>query len=147
MPAPTVTFYTLLAMSLVVVPAYFLSTFFSPTLAIPNNVASSAWSAVFALTLVTFLSRITLFVGVKHLGGMQTAILGLGELLVTLVMAHLILGEHFSMTQWIGMGLLVIALLMVRMEKTQTRHASTGGWLSWLRPPNLPSELPWQPRD
>jgi drug/metabolite transporter (DMT)-like permease len=147
MPAPTVTFYTLLAMSLVVVPAYFLSTFLSPASAIPNNVASSAWSAVFALTLVTFLSRITLFVGVKHLGGMQTAILGLGELLVTLVMALLILGEHFNLTQWVGMGLLVIALLMVRMEKTQARHASAGGWLSWLRPPNLPAELPWQPHD
>jgi drug/metabolite transporter (DMT)-like permease len=147
MPAPTVTFFTLLAMSLVVVPAYFLSTFFSPASAIPNNASSSAWSAVFALTLVTFLSRITLFVGVKHLGGMQTAILGLGELLVTLVFAHLLLGEHFSPMQWIGMVLLVVALLMVRMEKGPNHRASAGGWLSWLRPPNIPKDLPWQPHD
>ena len=40
------------------------------------------------LTLVTFFSRLTLFLGVKHLGGMQTALLGLGELLVTLICAR-----------------------------------------------------------
>ena len=147
MPAPTVTLYTLLAMSVVVVPAYLISTFYSPMAVIPNNVPSTAWSAVFALTLVTFLSRITLFVGVKHLGGMQTAILGLGELLVTLVMAHFILGEQFSLLQWVGMGFLILALLLVRMEKTQTRRAATGGWLSWLRPPGITADLPWQPHD
>jgi drug/metabolite transporter (DMT)-like permease len=147
MPAPTVTLFTLLAMSMIVVPAFFISTFFSPLAAIPSNAPSSAWSAVFALTLVTFLSRITLFVGVKHLGGMQTALLGLGELLVTLVMAHLILGEHFSLLQWVGMGLMILALLLVRLEKTQPHHAKAGGWLSWLRPPGITTELPWQPHD
>ena len=106
-----------------------------------------AWSAVMALTLVTFLSRITLFLGVKHLGGMQTAFLGLGELLVTLVMAHFVLGEHFSLMQWVGMGLLVVALLLVRKEKTHPRSSTSGGWLSWLRPPAITAGLPWQPHD
>jgi drug/metabolite transporter (DMT)-like permease len=147
MPAPTVTLYTLLAMSMVVVPAYLISTFFSPLAIIPKSAPTAAWNAVFALTLVTFFSRITLFVGVKHLGGMQTAILGLGELLVTLVMAHLMLGEHFSLMQWVGMGLLILALLLVRIEKTPIRQAAAGGWLSWLRPPGITNELPWQPHD
>jgi drug/metabolite transporter (DMT)-like permease len=147
MPAPTVTFYTLLAMSAVVVPAYLTSTLFSPLAVIPKEAPSPAWSALFALTLVTFLSRITLFVGVKHLGGMQTALLGLGELLVTLVMAHLILGETFSLMQWMGMGLLIVALLLVRLEKAPARQTTAGGWLSWLRPPSIPTELPWQPHD
>jgi drug/metabolite transporter (DMT)-like permease len=147
MPAPTVTLYTLLAMSAVVVPVYLISTIVSPLALIPNNAPSVAWGAVFALTLVTFLSRITLFVGVKHLGGMQTALLGLGELLVTLVMAHFILGEYFSLTQWIGMGILIVALLLVLMEKTQARQTTSGGWLSWLRPPGITTELSWPPHD
>ncbi len=57
---------------------------------------SRYWWPVLGLTLVTFLSRLTLFMGVKHLGGMQTALLGLGELLVTLVFAHWMLGESLS---------------------------------------------------
>jgi drug/metabolite transporter (DMT)-like permease len=147
MPAPTVTLYTLVAMSIVVVPAYLVSTLFSPELVIPSYAPTMAWSAVMALTLVTFLSRITLFLGVKHLGGMQTALLGLGELLVTLVMAHFVLGEHFSLMQWAGMGLLIVALLLVRKEKTHPRSSTPGGWLSWLRPPGITAGLPWQPHD
>jgi drug/metabolite transporter (DMT)-like permease len=41
-----------------------------------------------------------LFLGVKHLGGMQTAVLGLSELLVTIVVAQLWLGEQLNM--WHG---------------------------------------------
>lgn len=147
MPAPTVTFYTLAAMSFIVFPAYLVSTLISPQAAIPSEVPAMAWSAVMALTLVTFFSRITLFLGVKHLGGMQTALLGLGELLVALVMAHFTLGENFSLMQWAGMGLLIAALLLVSKEKTRPRSSTPGGWLSWLRPPSITTGIPWQPHD
>ena len=43
---------------------------------------------------MTLLSRVTLFLGVKHLGGLQTALLGLGELIITIFFAHLWLGRH-----------------------------------------------------
>lgn len=112
MPAPTVTLYTLFSMSLVVIPAYFLSgSTLLPAL-------DTAWGAVLGMTLVTFLSRLTLFLGVKHLGGMQTALLGLGELLVTLAFAGFWLGERLTVTQWMGAGLLMLSLLLVFSEKT-----------------------------
>jgi len=53
-PAPTVTVYTLLAMSLIVVPAYLL---FDRSLP-PEN---APWLPVFGLTAVTFFSRLLLF--------------------------------------------------------------------------------------
>ena len=98
MPAPTVTAYTLLAMSAVVVPAYF----FMGGGGIPES--PQEWLPVLGLTLVTFVSRLTLFLGVKHLGGMQTALLGLSEILITLFLAYVWLGERFSPVQWIGAG-------------------------------------------
>ncbi|HNT22955.1 MAG TPA: DMT family transporter [Anaerolineales bacterium] len=138
MPAPTVTFYTLLAMSLVVVPAFLLSGMTIPA------VPALAWNSVMGLALVTFLSRLTLFLGVKNLGGLQTALLGLSELLVTLAVSHLWLGERLSLAQWLGAGLLLFSIVLVAKEKP-TRPSSGGGksWLGWLRPPGLPRDIPW----
>lgn len=150
MPAPTVTLYTLTAMSMVVVPSYFISTLFFHAPQITFLVKSSgeqtisqplAWYAVFGLTMVTFASRLTLFLGVKHLGGLQTALLGIGELLVALVLSHLLLGERLALTQWIGAGLLLVSLFLISVEKTTPRRF-TGGWLSWLHPPGFPKDLP-----
>lgn len=152
MPAPTVTLYTLLAMSAIVVPTYLFSGNAGALIEILQH--QSALSAagtpvaltrvltpVLGLTLVTFFSRLTLFLGVKHLGGMQTALLGLSELLVTLLFSHLMLGESFSLLQWMGAGLLVISLGMVALEKTPAPQLSPGGFLSFLRPPGLPPDI------
>lgn len=137
MPAPTVTVYTLLAMSSIVVPAYLFS---GPMATFP--VGSQAWWPLLALTLVTFLSRLTLFLGVKHLGGMQTGLLGLSELLVAVVFAQVWLGERFNPQQWLGMVLLMFILVMVSFEPPLMKKKTTGGWLSWLHPPSLPADLP-----
>jgi drug/metabolite transporter (DMT)-like permease len=134
MPAPTVTVYTLLAMSAATVPALFFVTFASPP-------AAESWLALFGLTSVTFFSRLALFLGVKHLGGVQTAILGLGELLVTILFSHLMLQESLTFIQWLGIGLLVISLTLTIFDKTPKRRPTSGGWLGWLRPPGLPSDL------
>ena len=91
-PAPTVTLYTLIAMSAVVIPAYLI---FDPSL----PAAGAAWTPVAWLTLVTFCSRLTLFVGVKRLGGIQIAILGLAELLVTIVFSQIGLTERLTLLQ------------------------------------------------
>jgi drug/metabolite transporter (DMT)-like permease len=141
MPAPTVTLYTLFAMSAVVIPAYFLAG--SPAINIEPGALSTGWGAMIALTLVTFLSRLTLFLGVKNLGGLQTAILGLGELLVTILGAHLLLGESLSTYQWMGAVLLSISLLLVFQDNIRIQRPNPAeGWLRWLRPPNLPPDLP-----
>jgi drug/metabolite transporter (DMT)-like permease len=99
------------------------------------------------MTLVTFISRLSLFTGVKHLGGLQAAILGLGELLVVIVFAHLWLGEKLTMQQWIGAGILVLSLTLVAVDKPAPGEdkRSTGGWLGWLKPPGVPGDFPWTP--
>jgi len=144
-PAPTVTLYTLLAMSLVVVPAYLFS---GSVQEFSEISVSGAWGAITALTLVTFLSRLTLFTGVKHLGGLQTALLGLSELLVTLVLSQIWLQETLVWTQWIGAGLLILSMLLVGMEKKESVKKREGGLLGWLTSPHgiSPQDI-WRSRD
>lgn len=127
MPAPTVTAYTLLAMSTIVVPVYLFSDVAAP----PTGY--QIWMPILGLTLVTFLSRLTLFLGVKHLGGMQTALLGLSELLVAVFLSYLLLGERFSHSQWVGALLLALSLLMVIFETPVSHKDRLTGWLSWIR--------------
>ncbi len=140
MPPITVTFYTLLAMSVVTVPVFLLSdtgTMFE---------SSTGWGAIIGLTLVTFLSRLTLFLGVKNIGGMQTALLGLSEILVTMVLAYYWLGERLTTIQWVGALLLITSMALIGLEKAKPKR-SPGGLLSWLSPPGLPTDFPWQPHD
>lgn len=140
-PAPTVTLYTLLAMSLVVIPAFLI---FEPKL--PGQGVS--WWPVLGLTLVTFSARLMLFVGVKHIGGMQTALLGLSELLIALLFSHLWLGESLSLIQWLGVAGLAISLFLVKIDPIPPySKRQAGRWLNWIRPPNVPPDIPWGPGD
>jgi drug/metabolite transporter (DMT)-like permease len=131
MPSQTVTFYTLTAMSLIVIPAYLIFGGWEA----PGMHPDAGWWAVLGLTVVTFLSRLALFMGVKNLGGMQTALLGLFELMVTVLIASLWLGERLSPTQWIGAGLLMVVVVLVAFDKDTPRRPRLGGWLRWLTPP------------
>ena len=135
-PAPTVTVYTLLSMSAIVIPAYLI---FDRTWPADN----APWLPIIGLTLVTFFSRLTLFLGVKNIGGMQTALLGLGELIVAIVFSHILLGETLTIYQWIGTAGLFLSLLLVWFEKpTPPSHPiHTKGLLSWLQPPDFPSDF------
>ena len=144
-PAPTVTLYTLIAMTIVVLPAY--------------GIFDRQWTGfgflwwpVIGLTIATLLSRLALFFGVKHIGGMQTALLGLSELLVTILFSYIFLKENLAWTQWLGAAGLGLSLLLVRIEESRpVHHGGKGGWLSWIRPPNLPrdisADIPWGPRE
>lgn len=134
-PAPTVALYTLLSMSAIVVPAYFLFDRAWPAANIP-------WLPVAGLTLVTVFSRIALFLGVKKIGGMQTALLGLAELLIAIIFSNIWLGEEFSFLQWLGAITLGLSLTLVMLEKsTPPTHAGKTGWLSWIRAPGLPKDI------
>jgi drug/metabolite transporter (DMT)-like permease len=127
-PAPTVTLYTLIAMSVVVFPAFLI---FDRT--VPQ---AGTWWPIICLTLVTFLARLSLFFGIKHLGGMQTALLGLLELLVTLGLSIVWLQEKLTSSQWIGAAILCASTLFVYFEKgSGNRKPGRGGWLGWLTPP------------
>lgn len=141
MPAPTVTLYTLLAMSAITLPVLF----FGDTSGI--FASSAGWWPLLGLTAVTFLSRLTLFMGVKSIGGMQTAILGLSELLVTMAFAQLWLGERLTIVQWVGAILLLASLSLIGLEKPTQAKRRPGGLLSWLSHPSLPTDFPWQPHE
>lgn len=136
-PAPTVTFYTLLSMSLFVLIAWLI---FGRT--IPDQ--SAGWTPLIMMAVILFLSRITLFLGVKNLGGIQTAILGLGELLTTILLAIIWLQESLTTIQWIGAGFLLISLILAGFDKPVTTTRPAKGILSWLNPPKVPTtQINW----
>jgi drug/metabolite transporter (DMT)-like permease len=134
-PAPTVALYTLLAMSAIVIPAYLLFDRAWPA----NNVP---WWPVAGLTFVTIFSRIALFLGVKKIGGMQTALLGLAELLIAIIFSHIWLGESLSLLQWLGAAGLGFSLILVMFESSVApTYSGKTGWLSWIRAPGLPKDI------
>ena len=137
MPAPTVTLYTLIAMSTIVVPAYL----FSRHSGLPDN--NQAWWPLLGLTLMTFFSRLALFSGVKRIGGMQTALLGLSELFVAVLFSYRWLGEQLSVPQWIGAFLLITSLLLINIDKSRSWEPHASLWFSWVRPPTLNKVFPW----
>lgn len=137
-PAPTVTFYTLSAMAATVIVAYLVFDRHLPQMGTP-------WWPLAAMALITFFSRITLFLGVKNLGGMQTALLGLGELFVTVFLSTIWLGESLTILQWIGAGLLAMNLFLVSYDHLTPEKRQTTGILAWLNPPKIsPTNFPWQ---
>ncbi|OGO27166.1 MAG: hypothetical protein A2W33_09410, partial [Chloroflexi bacterium RBG_16_52_11] len=128
-PAPTVTLYTLLSMSIIVIPAYLLFDRQWPA-------QNAPWFPVIGLTLVTFFSRLFLFFGIKKIGGMQTALLGLGELLITILFSHLWLHERLTSLQWLGAFGLCLSLLLVYFENASPLpYSGKTGWLSWIHAP------------
>jgi drug/metabolite transporter (DMT)-like permease len=82
--------------------------------------------------------------GVKKIGGMQTALLGLAELFITILLGHLLLGERMSFLQWVGALGLGLSLLLVKFDKPQPQKHGATGWLSWIRAPALPKDI-WGP--
>ena len=134
-PAPTVALYTLLSMSAIVIPAYLLFDRAWPATNVP-------WMPVAGLTFVTVFSRIALFLGVKKIGGMQTALLGLAELLIAIIFSYLWLGENLTLLQWMGAVGLGFSLVLVMYENSAApTHSGKTGWLSWIRAPGLPKDL------
>jgi len=137
-PAPTVTLYTLLAMSLVTIPFFLIFDRQLP----PQGIS---WWPIVLLTLVTVTSRLTLFLGIKIIGGLQAALLGLTELFITLIISHYFLKEVLSIGQLIGAGVLGVSILMVALEKHDpAKRRPKGGWLAWIHPPEVE---PWSLQD
>ena len=134
-PAPTVALYTLLSMSAVVVPVYLIFDRAWPIGEVP-------WLPVIGLTFATVFSRIALFLGVKKIGGMQTALLGLAELLIAIIFSDIWLGENLSLLQWLGAAGLGLSLILVMYEDTNPPiYSKRTGWLSWIRAPDLPKDI------
>ena len=110
MPAQTMTLYAITSMAVVVCAANLIAGW--------SPVPSAAWQPTLGLAFVTVASRLGMFLGVKRLGSMQTALIGITEILATLVLALTLLGETLTSRQWIGAGLLIASLLLIGREPT-----------------------------
>ena len=109
MPAPTMALYALTFMGLTVLVARL----------VVGGVMSSwgpsepiGWYWLLGLTVVTALSRVTLFAGVRNLGAIPTILLNVAELGVTLLIGHLALNESFTPQQWVGVLVLLSSVLL-----------------------------------
>ncbi len=79
-------------------------------------ISTSGWSAILALGLTTSLSRMATFLSLEKLGGVQTAILSLTELAVSLTLAFIFLGDRLAWWQWIGAVLLLGGGIFARLD-------------------------------
>lgn len=78
------------------------------------SIPSMGWAAILALGLTTAVSRILMFSGLERLGGIEAALIGLMELLVSLMLAFFLLGERLTPLQWFGGLVLVLSVLIGR---------------------------------
>jgi drug/metabolite transporter (DMT)-like permease len=81
--------------------------------------STAGWEAILSLGAVMAFSRLTMFAGLKRLGGVQTALLSITELLTTLLVAFVVLGERLSVAQWVGAAILIASVVLVRRESSQ----------------------------
>jgi len=82
-------------------------------------ISGSGWEAIFGLAIVTALSRLMMFAGLQRLGGVQTALLGITELITTLLVAFVVLGERLSLAQWLGGAIIIASVLLASREKAE----------------------------
>jgi drug/metabolite transporter (DMT)-like permease len=82
-------------------------------------ISTLGWGAILSLAAVMAFSRLTMFAGLKRLGGAQTALLSITELLTTLLVAFVVLGERMSATQWVGAAILIASVVLVRRESSE----------------------------
>ncbi len=108
MPPQTVALYVLTAMTMVVVVAFIIHG--------PGDVTVGGLPPMAALAAITVFSRLMMFMGVKQLGSVQTALLGVTEILVAVFLAIIALGEQLVLRQWIGAIILIASLLLMLFE-------------------------------
>ncbi len=122
MPARTVTIYSLTTMAVIVIMARLAYGFYNPVW----SVTPQAWSAIIALGITTALARLTMFIGVKALGGLQTTTLAMTEIGATLLLAFIFLGDRLTLAQWVGVAILGASILLMRGEDRSEAGAGHG---------------------
>ena len=109
-PARSATLYIITGMAITVSVARAVSGTPLEPITLPG------WQAIVALGLTTALSRLAMFFSMERLGGVQTAILNLMEMVVSLALAMLLLREVLSWPQWIGAVLLLGGTSLARRD-------------------------------
>ena len=125
-PSRTATLYILTAMACVVGLAWALQG--EPM----EPISTAGGAAILALGLTTALSRLAMFSALQRVGGVETSLGGLLELLVSLMLAFLLLGERLTLVQWVGGVLLVVSMLLLSRDRGM-RLAEGNEPLEWKR--------------
>jgi len=124
----TVTLYSLTTMAAVVGIAYL----FQPHSTTP--ITGQGWTAIVLLAIFpTALARLLVFAGLKRLGGFQTSLLSIAEVLVAVTAAFLLLSESFTAQQWLGAILFVVSILLIGRD-TGLEVADEEAWWRSLFP-------------
>jgi len=133
-PSRTATLYILTTMAGVVCLARVLQAPLQQMAVEPitESITTLGWSAILALGLTTALSRLAMFSALQRVGGVETSLGGLLELLVSLVLAFLLLGERLVPVQWIGGMLLVVSMILMARDSGM-RLAEGNLPLEWKR--------------
>jgi drug/metabolite transporter (DMT)-like permease len=105
-----------------------------------DPISSGGWTATLLLAIFpTALARLLVFAGLRRLGGFQTSLLGLSELLVAVGVAFVLFGESFTPQQWLGAALFVGSVLLISRD-TSLQLADEDTWWQSLFPEE-PSEI------
>jgi DME family drug/metabolite transporter len=121
MPAPTMALYAMTFMGLTLgVTQLVYGYYINPAGHTPVNL--TGWGLIGGLAVVTGLSRITLFAGVKNLGGLAAILLNVAEVAVTLIAALALLGEYMSPAQWMGASVMLLSMALSYFDAHPRDH-------------------------
>ncbi len=95
-------------------------------------VTVTGWSAILALGSTTALSRLAMFSALRRVGGVEASLGSLLELVVSLMLAFLLLGERLTPVQWAGGALLVAGVVLMSRDPGM-RLAEGNVPLEWKR--------------
>ena len=110
-PARTVTFYTMLSMTLVVIGWWWYQG------AVWQAPGPRGWLAVIALAVLsTYAARLLTFGAVSRIGGGQMSLFTPVETLFAVLWSILFLGEHLSPLQWVG-GVLILTSAVLAIQR------------------------------
>ncbi len=112
-PARSGTLYIITGMAITVSGAYLV------TRQQPESIPPAGFYAIVALGVTTALSRLAMFFSLERIGGVQTAIISLTELAVSLLLAHFLLGDRLTLLQWLGALLLMGGGVLARLDVEQ----------------------------
>lgn len=97
-----------------------------------HNPGWLGWFIIFVLAVVsTYLARLAMFEGVRHLGSGQMALLLPLETLLAVVWSVLFLGERLTFWEWVGGGLILLSALLAIRRLNWTRWKPR--WRAWSR--------------
>jgi drug/metabolite transporter (DMT)-like permease len=97
-------------------------------------ISTTGWTAIVMIAIFpTALARLLVFAGLRRIGGVQTALLSMAEPLVAVVLSFVVLGENFTLLQWLGATLFVISVLLIQRD-TGLQMADEDTWWQSLFP-------------